>query len=45
MWNLKKKNYTDGLIYKTVTDLQKQKTNLWLPKGKGERRDQLGVWD
>ena len=22
-----------------------QKTNLWLPKGIGERRDKLGVWD
>ena len=25
----KKKNYTDGLIYKTEKDSQTQKTNLW----------------
>ena len=29
MWNLKN-------IYKTVKDSQTQKTNLWLPKGKGQ---------
>ena len=23
---------------------QAQKTNLWLPKGKG-KRDKLGIWD
>ena len=33
MWNLK--NDTNELIYKTKTDSQTQKTNLWLPKGKG----------
>ena len=33
MWNLK--NNTKELIYKTETDSQTQKTNLWLPKGKG----------
>ena len=33
-WNLKKKN-TNELIYKTEIDPQTQKTNLWLPKGKG----------
>ena len=33
MWNL---NYdTNDLIYKRETDSQTQKTNLWLPKGKG----------
>ena len=26
---------TNELIYKTETDSQTQKTNLWLPKGKG----------
>ena len=31
----KKKNDTNKLIYKAETDLQPQKTNLWLPKGKG----------
>ena len=40
-----KKNYTDGLIYKTVTDSQIQKTNVWLPKGKGEGKEELGDWD
>ena len=33
MWNLK--NNTNESIYKTETDSQTQKTNLWLPKGKG----------
>ena len=28
-------NDTNELIYKTETDSQTQKTNLWLPKGKG----------
>ena len=39
MWNLKKKkkkSYNE-LIYKAETDFQSQKTNLWLPKGKGEK--------
>ena len=36
MWNLKSKNDTNELIYKTETDSQTYKTNLWLPKGKGE---------
>ena len=30
---------------KTETDSEIQKTNLWLPKGKGGGRDKLGVWD
>ena len=35
LWNLIfKKNGTNELIYKTSTDLQILKTNLWLPKGK-----------
>ena len=29
------KNDTNELIYKTETDSETQKTNLWLPKGKG----------
>ena len=33
------------LIYKTETDSQTQKTNLWLPKGKGMGRDKLEVQD
>ena len=44
MWNLKK-NDTNELIYKTKTDSQTQKTNLWLPRGKEERKDKLGIWD
>ena len=32
MWNLKYD--TNELIYKTQTDSQTQKTNVWLPKGK-----------
>ena len=44
MWN--PKNDTNDLIYKTETDSQTSKTNLWLPKGKrGGGRDKLGVWD
>ena len=42
MWNLKYDK--NEIIYKAETDLQTQKTNLWLPKGK-EGRDKLGVWD
>ena len=42
MVSKKKKNYKDGLIYKTEKDPHIQKTNLWLPKGKGEGRDKFG---
>ena len=31
-------------MYKTETHSQTLKTNLWLPKGKGEE-DKFGVWD
>ena len=34
MWNLIFKNDTNELTYKTETDSQISKTNLWLPKGK-----------
>ena len=34
MWNLKIKNDTNELIYKTEINPQTQKTNLLLPKGK-----------
>ena len=34
MWNLK--NNTNEPINKTETDSQTQKSNLWLPKGKGK---------
>ena len=39
------KNGTYELIYKTEIESQIQKTNLWLPGGKGGGRDELGVWD
>ena len=29
------KNHTNELVYKTQTDPQTSKSNLWLPKGKG----------
>ena len=35
MWNVKYD--TNELIYKSETDSQTQKINLWLPKGKGRR--------
>ena len=41
---LKKKGGTNELIYKTEVESRTQKTNLWLPGGKG-RRDKLGDWD
>ena len=31
------------LIYKTETDSQTLKANLWLPKGKHGGRDKLGI--
>ena len=39
------KNDTRELIYKTETDSQTLKTNLWLPKGKHWGRNKVGVWD
>ena len=39
------KNDTNKLIYKMETDSQTQKTNLWLPKGKGWAGDKLGIWE
>ena len=39
------KSDTNGLIYKTETDLQISKTNLLLPKGKRRGRDKSGAWD
>ena len=43
------KTDTNEFIYKTETDLQTLKTNLWLSKGRGgrggESRDKLDVWD
>ena len=36
-------NDTNELIYETEIDPQTE--NLWLPKGKVEGADKLGVWD
>ena len=42
MWNL---NYgTDKSIYKTETDSQMWKTDLWLSRGMGKEWDGLRVW-
>ena len=35
---------TNELIYKTETDSQVLKTNLWLPKGKEGGEEKLVVW-
>ena len=44
MWNLK--NDANKLIYRTKeTESQTLKTNLLLPKGKGQGRRWIGVWD
>ena len=42
MWN--PKYDTKELIYKTETDTQTQRTDLWLPRGR-RQRGELGVWD
>ena len=39
------KNDPNELVYKTKTDPQSLTANLWLPKGKGRRRDKSGAWD
>ena len=41
MWNLKKD--TNELVYETRIDPQTQKTNLWLPKGKGTINYEAGI--
>ena len=43
MWNLKYDR--NQPIYETETNSQVWKTDLWLPRGSGWGRDQLGVWD
>ena len=42
MWNLK--YGTHEPIYKTETDSQTWRTDSWLPRGRGEGGDGLGVW-
>jgi len=39
------KNDTNELIYKTETDSQTERMNLWLPGGRMGERDVWGVWD
>ena len=36
-WNLK--TDTNESVYKTQTDSQTQKRNVWLPEGKGSREE------
>ena len=43
MWNLK--DDTNEPIYKTETDSQTQRTDLWLPKRREWGRGGLGLWD
>ena len=40
-----KKNSTNELIYVTETELQMQKTYLWLPSERETGCDELGDWD
>ena len=35
----------DDLIYKTEIETQTYRTNVWIPRGKGEGWDELGDWD
>ena len=46
-WNPKKKKKMIhvSFFYKIEKDSQTQKTNLWLPKGKGVGGDKLGLWN
>ena len=40
MWNFK--NNINECIYKIETDSQTQETNLWLPRGRGNGKGQIG---
>ena len=40
MWNIK--YGTNELIYKTETDSETQRTDLWLPRGRGEEVGSTG---
>ena len=42
MWNLKYD--TNEAIYKTETDSQTQRTDLWLPRGKRVVEGKIGIW-
>ena len=43
MWNLK--YGTSEPMYKTETDSQTQRIDLWLPRGRGKQWDGQGIWD
>ena len=43
MWNLK--DNTNELIYKTETDSQTQRTNLWLPRDGGVGEGRIRICD
>ena len=43
-WMQNLKYGTNELIYKTETDSQTYRTDLWLPRGRGREWDVLGVW-
>ena len=46
MWNLKKKNDTNELIYKRETDSQTHRRQTYgYQRGKVGRTDKLGIWD
>ena len=42
-WNLK--NDTNGLVYKTETELTHSGNKLMVTRKEGWERDHLGVWD
>ena len=42
MWDLK--HDTNELTYETETDSQTQRTDLWLPRGRGGREGWIGIW-
>ena len=35
----------DNLTYKAEIETQMQRTNIWIPRGKGVCWDELGDWD
>ena len=41
---MKIKYGTNKHIYKTETDSETQRTDLWMPKGREKEWDGLGVW-
>ena len=44
MWN-PEKNGIDDLICKAEIETQTQRTNVWMPRGKGLLWEELGDWD